>query len=350
MPKSNWANDWTVAVPVLIDRHGQTVLAEGRAELLAAIGTHRSITKAAKAIGISYRKAWSLIQEINAAAGTPLVSAAVGGAQGGGADLTERGRFALRVYDQVRRTLHQTAAGALQRAVSPETDATQCIHLAAAISLQEVIAELLAEYALRKPTVRVRAVFGASDELADHVVAGAACDIFISAEQREIDRLNDAKMLVPGSQQAFASNSLALIGTPESKPINRIADMLAGSIKHVALAEPACPLGRYSKAYLQSAGIYDDLLPKVLHVDNSRAVPSAVISRAAEIGLAFGSDAERSEKCKILFRVPSSQATTKYVAALIRDGRQQKEAKALFEFLTSPEAATSLRRCGFRPA
>ncbi len=53
-------------------------------ELLDAIGRHRSITAAAKIVGISYRKAWNMIQEINTAAGDTLVESAVGGVKGGG--------------------------------------------------------------------------------------------------------------------------------------------------------------------------------------------------------------------------------------------------------------------------
>ncbi|HEX3599497.1 MAG TPA: LysR family transcriptional regulator, partial [Lacipirellulaceae bacterium] len=77
MAKAGWGSDWKVGVRVWIDRDGQTVLGEGRAELLAAIASEHSITKAAKLAGMSYRRAWNMIQEINAAASDPLVEAAV---------------------------------------------------------------------------------------------------------------------------------------------------------------------------------------------------------------------------------------------------------------------------------
>ena len=82
---ANWNRNWKVGVRIWFEREGQAVLGAGRAELLAAIDTEHSITKAAKAAGMSYRKAWTMIQEVNAAAGEPLVEAAVGGKQGGGA-------------------------------------------------------------------------------------------------------------------------------------------------------------------------------------------------------------------------------------------------------------------------
>jgi molybdate transport system substrate-binding protein len=347
MLKTHWAKDWKVDVPVLIERHGHAMIGDAEAEFLSAIAVHGSITKAAKAVGVSYRTGWTLIQEINQAAGEPLVAAAVGGVDGGGAKLTERGAFALKVYDQVRRSLHETAAASLRRAVSPSVDAAHCVHLSAAISLQEVIGEMLAEYALREPTVTVRAIFGASDELADNLLAGAHSDVFVSAEQGEIDRLVDAGMMIGNSQRTIASNTLAVIGIPR-RSFRSIDELRSAKFKHLALAHPGCPLGRYSKSYLQSAGLYEALLPKILHVDNSRAVLAAVAARAAEIGLAFASDAAQSTKCVTLFRVPYSQAAARYVAAMVRKENRQQDAQSLLDYMSSAAAARCLRRYGFR--
>jgi molybdate transport system substrate-binding protein len=348
MAKANWAKDWSVGIRVRIERDGSVILSEGAAELLAEIGRYRSITKAAKVAGMSYRKAWTVVQEINRAAGDRLIQAAVGGVKGGGAKLTERGRFAQEVYDEVRRTMHEAAAGALMRTIG-SADTASCLHLAAAISLQEVVGELLSIYALRQPTTKIRAVFGASNELADHVLSGAACDIFISAEQAEIDRLNDAKKIVPRSRRTIAFNGLSAIS--QRRKIARSAPgLLNDRIGRVALAEPACPLGKYSKRYLETLGIYERLMPKVVHVDNSRAVLTAVSSGAVDAGLAFTSDAARGRDFYALFDVPTSQMSAEYVGAIVRTGKRPGEANAFLEFMLSPEAAKCIRRCGFRGA
>ncbi len=173
MAKPRWASDWTVGIRVAIERDAQAVLGHVRADLMAAIDREHSITAAAKAAGMSYRRAWTIIQEMNAAAGVPMIEAAVGGVKGGGARLTPQGRFALGVYRQLHENLHTSAAGVLQQIISPDEKSSPCVHLAAAISLQEAMGQLLAEYALRRPAVRVRAVYGASNELADHLLAGA---------------------------------------------------------------------------------------------------------------------------------------------------------------------------------
>lgn len=62
-----------------------------RMELLAAIAEHGSITRAAQAIGMSYKGAWDAVAALNNLAGAPLVERAVGGKGGGSARLTPRG-------------------------------------------------------------------------------------------------------------------------------------------------------------------------------------------------------------------------------------------------------------------
>ena len=348
MAKANWLNDWKVGVRVWVERSGQAVLGEGRADLLAAIGEQHSITKAAKSMRMSYRRAWNLVQDVNAAAGEPLVEAAVGGTHGGGAKLTDRGRLAVEVYEQIRASLNETAAGVLQRTLDPRADAIPCIHLAAAISLQEALGQILAEYALEKPTVRVRAIFGASNELADHLLAGAPGDLFIAAEVSEIDRLDAAKLLVSKSRSTIAANGLAIVGAKGAIMLSGIKSLADKSIKRIAVAEPACPLGNYSQGYLRSAGVYDKLAPKFLAVDNSRAVLAAVVSGAADVGVAFASDAARAERCDTLLSIPTTRAAAKYVAALLKQGKQQSAARDLLKFLASPAAQRALRRCGFQ--
>jgi molybdenum ABC transporter molybdate-binding protein len=350
MAKLHWATDWKVGIRVWIERAGDAVLGEGRAELLAAIESEHSITKAARSARMSYRRAWNLIQQINEAAGVPLVESAVGGPRGGGARLTERGRTALNVYQQLRRSLVESSTGALRRAVNPNESTEACIHLAAAISLQEAVNQILAEYALERPAVRVRAIFGASNELADQLLAGAPGDLFISAEPGELDRLVAAKLVTKNARQVVARNGLAIVGAPNAPRMAKPSDLLATRIKRVAAAEPACPLGKYSKAYLVKSRVYDKLLPKILQVNNSRAVLAAVASGAAQAGVAFSSDASGQGAWKQLFAVPTSQAATTYVAALVGRGRKHNESQGLYDFVSSPAAARCYRRCGLRRA
>lgn len=70
----------------------------GKADLLEAIARAGSISAAAREMGLSYRRAWLLVEAMNKAFREPLVEAAAGGRGGGGARITARGRDVLRRY------------------------------------------------------------------------------------------------------------------------------------------------------------------------------------------------------------------------------------------------------------
>ena len=85
----------------------------GRAELLQGIAELGSIAAAGRAMGMSYRRAWLLVDETARAFGGPIVVAAQGGPKGGGASLTDRGAAVLEVY----RKLETKAAAAVREEI-----------------------------------------------------------------------------------------------------------------------------------------------------------------------------------------------------------------------------------------
>lgn len=70
----------------------------GKVALLEAIGATGSITAAAKALGMSYRRAWLLVDTMNRCFETPVVTTEAGGASGGGTRLTTAGAAVVRRY------------------------------------------------------------------------------------------------------------------------------------------------------------------------------------------------------------------------------------------------------------
>ena len=74
------------------------MLGQGRVSLLEAIIEKGSINKAAKALNMSYKKAWRLINGINDASENPIVIRSSGGIGGGGTIVTEEGRQLISSY------------------------------------------------------------------------------------------------------------------------------------------------------------------------------------------------------------------------------------------------------------
>lgn len=73
----------------------------GKIDLLEAIATTGSIAAAGRSLGMSYRRAWILVDEIGHVFARPVVITSTGGARGGGARLTEFGLALVHAYRRV---------------------------------------------------------------------------------------------------------------------------------------------------------------------------------------------------------------------------------------------------------
>jgi molybdate transport system regulatory protein len=83
---------------IWLDGNEGTFLGYGRVVLLERIREFGSITKAARSMGLSYRRAWVLIDSMNRQAPKPYVETASGGKGGGGTLVTEEGERAIKLF------------------------------------------------------------------------------------------------------------------------------------------------------------------------------------------------------------------------------------------------------------
>jgi molybdate transport system regulatory protein len=81
-----------------LGRDGRRLLGHGRADLLEAVERTGSILKAARAIGVPYRRAWEMLAGARSELGARLVVSKRGGSSGGGSSLTRMGRALLEMY------------------------------------------------------------------------------------------------------------------------------------------------------------------------------------------------------------------------------------------------------------
>jgi molybdate transport system regulatory protein len=84
-------------------RDEEIVLGPGKADLLGAIARTGNLKRAAASLGMSYMRAWKLVQVMNRAFREPLVETARGGSRRGSARLTATGRLALALYRRMER-------------------------------------------------------------------------------------------------------------------------------------------------------------------------------------------------------------------------------------------------------
>jgi len=96
-------------------------LGPGKAALLERIEQCGSIAAAGRSLGMSYRRAWSLVTELNAIFGRPLVETQHGGKTGGGAALTDLGRRVVGHYRDAERASAEASRSSLE-ALQAEID------------------------------------------------------------------------------------------------------------------------------------------------------------------------------------------------------------------------------------
>lgn len=94
---------------ILAEKH--PAMGPGKARLIAAIDATGSISAAARAMSMSYRRAWQLVDALNESFSEPVVVTATGGKRGGGASVTSFGRHLIRRY----RAMEDKASAAIVR-------------------------------------------------------------------------------------------------------------------------------------------------------------------------------------------------------------------------------------------
>jgi molybdate transport system regulatory protein len=88
---------------IWIEADHNVLLGEGRVRLLKAIDETGSLSKAAKSMQMSYKKAWTLINAVNKSSKKPVTITSIGGKGGGGMVLTEYGRKLILAFDDINK-------------------------------------------------------------------------------------------------------------------------------------------------------------------------------------------------------------------------------------------------------
>jgi len=92
----------------------EIAMGPGKASLLEAIAESGSISESARRLGMSYRRAWLLVDTMNRCFREPLVESATGGHRGGGARVTEFGRHVLDHYRVLEARVERSLDGILE--------------------------------------------------------------------------------------------------------------------------------------------------------------------------------------------------------------------------------------------
>jgi molybdate transport system substrate-binding protein len=189
--------------------------------------------------------------------------------------------------------------------------------------------------------------FGASNDLARQIKAGAPADVFFSADAAQMDGLEAAGLVRAADRIPLLSNLLvAVVPAASAVRLGAPPDLL--SVRRLALADPAAvPAGLYARRWLESIGLWERLRDRVVPTLNVRAALSAVESENADAGIVYRTDAAISRRVRVAFEVPGAAGPAiVYVLAPLA-GSRKAATPALVAHLTSAAARELYARRGF---
>ncbi len=219
----------------------------------------------------------------------------------------------------------------------------------AAASLRDALSEIDRDFA-RVHRVRVVENFAGSNQLSQQILASPKVDLFVSASESWMDRLEQAQRLVPGTRRTLLSNQLVVVASEQSAlSLGGPEDLADGTFRFLVLANPAVPAGRYARQYLRDQGVWSRVEKRVLPMPDVRAALAQAERQSDVVAMVYASDAKTSDRVKVLFRVPISEGPKiRYPVSLIaRDTEVRPAARELLALWQSDEASRVFARYGF---
>lgn len=218
-----------------------------------------------------------------------------------------------------------------------------------AASLTNAFKDLAAQYEAAHPGTRVLTTFGASDVVLRQIVEGAPADVFASADQKAMDKAAAASAIEPATRMNFVRNEVVLV-VPAGNPlrIRSLKDLEKPGVKRIALGNPdSVPVGRYTRAALEKAGVWETVPSREILGQNVRQVLSYVERGEVDAGFVFATDAAlMKDRVKVVQAVATPEPVVYPIALVRRDGRAP-EAADFLKYVVSPAGQAILARYGF---
>lgn len=221
--------------------------------------------------------------------------------------------------------------------------------VSAAASLTDAMTAIAQNYE-RSAGTHVVLNFGASSALARQVANGAPVDLFLSADEAQMDVVAKAGLVDPGSRLDLLSNQLVVVMPARTAhPLQSIQDLTSSAFRRIALADPsAVPAGVYAKQYLESQHLWSAIAPRVVPTLNVRAALAAVDSGNVDAAFVYRTDAAMAAHSTIVFAVARAQGPKIiYPAAIIKGGSHSEAARRFLQYLRGPDARRVFERFGF---
>ncbi len=190
---------------------------------------------------------------------------------------------------------------------------------------------------------------GGSNTLARQIVNGAPVDLFISADEAQMDVVEKAGRLVAASRTPLLSNRLVVIVPADSRAaVSAARDLGAAAVRRVAMGNPdAVPAGVYARRWLEQQALWHAVQPKIVPLPTVRAVLAAVREGRADAGIVYVTDARTEHAVRVAFEVPMNDVPFISCPAAVVRGPREAEAAKFLAYLRSAEARVVFEAAGF---
>ena len=224
------------------------------------------------------------------------------------------------------------------------------VTVSAAISLSDCLVEISRAYA-GQGGATVRFNFAGSNVLARQIVNGAPVDLFISADEAQMDLAARSGAIDVKTRVPLLGNRLAVMTMPGGPAVADIRALLQPSVRRIAIGDPAAvPAGGYAREYLQRLGLWEALEPRLVPVSNVRAALGAVENGSVDAAFTYETDAATAHKARAALVISGAAAPRiVYPAAIASAAPNRRGADALLAYLRGPAAAAVFRRYKFVP-
>jgi molybdate transport system substrate-binding protein len=180
--------------------------------------------------------------------------------------------------------------------------------------------------------VDIRFNFAGSNTLARQIIEGARVDVFISADETQMDAVENAGRLVLGTRFNLLGNRLMVIlmrpRAETARPF-RLVDLGEAGVRRIAMGDPdAVPVGVYGREWLQRLGLWSVVAAKVVRLPSSPAVVAAVREGRAQAGIVYYTDVEHGA-----YVAPASEGPRIVYPAAAVAGARQADARVFLDFL-----------------
>ena len=234
-------------------------------------------------------------------------------------------------------------AGACGR---PETPP---LHVAAAVSLTETLEQASRRYE-ESTGERVSLNFAASNVLSRQIEEGAPVDVFVSADERQMERLVVRNLVIADTVVDLLSNELVVV-TPAGRPLPAPAPggLADPSVRRIALGEPAAvPAGVYARQWLERLGLWTKLEGRIVPSGSVRAALSAVEAGNADAAVVYRTDAKGRTSVAVSYVVPIEDAPAiTYPVAVVASSQTADRARRYVAWLRGPDATAIFTAAGF---